>query len=84
MVRRSPAGITLELSDEGRGLNQEKLSKIFSGESAGVGLRGMRERVRQLGGSMEIRSNGHGTTVIAMVPLAESGEAEANQSAACL
>jgi PAS domain S-box-containing protein len=79
---RSPGGITLEVSDEGRGLNQEKQSKIFSGETAGVGLRGMRERVRQLGGSMEIRSNGHGTTVIAMVPLAESGEAQANQSAA--
>jgi len=31
---------------------------------------------------MEIRSNGRGTAVIATVPLAESGEAEANQSVA--
>jgi len=78
MVRllRSPGAITLEVSDEGKGLNQETQSKIFSGETAGVGLRGMRERIRQLGGRMEIRSNGHGTTVIAVVPLAESGEAE--------
>ena len=70
---RSPGAITLEVSDEGRGLNQENQSKIFSGETAGVGLRGMRERVRQLGGSIEIRSNGHGTTVTATVPAPESG-----------
>lgn len=75
---RSPAGITLEVSDEGAGLHQEKQSRIFSGETAGVGLRGMRERVRQVGGSVEIRSNGHGTTVIARVPVAEPGEAQAN------
>ncbi|HXA77151.1 MAG TPA: PAS domain S-box protein [Candidatus Acidoferrales bacterium] len=71
---RSPGGITLEVSDEGKGLNPEKQSKIFSGETAAVGLRGMRERVRQLGGKLEIRSNGHGTTVIATVPFVDSGD----------
>jgi len=70
----SPGGITLEVSDEGKGLNQENQSKIFSGETAAVGLRGMRERVRQLGGKLEIRSNGHGTTVITTVPFVDSGK----------
>jgi len=65
---RSPEEVRLEVSDEGKGLNQETQAKISSGETAGVGLRGMRERVRLLGGSLEIRSNGHGTTVIATVP----------------
>ena len=73
---RSPGQIKLEVSDDGRGLDHEAQSKIASGETAGVGLRGMRERVRQLGGSVEIRSNGHGTTVIATVPIAESGNGQ--------
>ena len=71
---RSPGEITLEVSDEGKGLNQETQSKISSGESTGVGLRGMRERVKQLGGTLEIRSNGHGTTVIAKMPVEESAQ----------
>ena len=69
---RSSTEIILEVSDEGKGLDQETQSKISSGETTGVGLRGMRERVRQLGGTVEIRSNGHGTTVIAKVPFEES------------
>ena len=68
---RYPGEISLEVSDDGKGLDDETQSKIDSGETAGVGLRGMRERVRQLGGSLEIRSNGHGTTVTATVPFAE-------------
>jgi signal transduction histidine kinase len=35
----------------------------------GVGLRGMNERVRQLGGKFEIASNHHGTTIRASIPL---------------
>jgi len=66
---RSLGEIKLEVSDDGRGLDRETQSKIASGETVGVGLRGMRERVRQLGGSLDIRSNGHGTVVIAKVPL---------------
>ncbi len=73
---RSDGVIRLEVSDEGRGINHEIQSKIASGENAGVGLRGMRERVRQLGGSVEIRSNGHGATVIATVPFPESADGQ--------
>src|ERR1700674_5352433 len=35
-----------------------------------VGLQGMQERARQLGGSLEIRSGSDGTSVIAVLPLA--------------
>ena len=59
-----------------KGLDHETQAKIASGETVGVGLRGMRERVRQLGGNMEIRSNGHGTIVTATVPIAESGNGQ--------
>jgi signal transduction histidine kinase len=37
--------------------------------SSGVGISGMRERVRQLGGRLGIRSDGRGTTVEADLPL---------------
>jgi signal transduction histidine kinase len=45
-----------------------------AGTALGVGVAGMRERVRQLGGRLEIRSNGHGMSVRAIVPL--DGDAE--------
>jgi len=37
--------------------------------SPGVGIRGMRERLRQLGGNLEIKSNGEGTIVVAQLPV---------------
>jgi signal transduction histidine kinase len=36
----------------------------------GVGIRGMRERLRQLGGSLEINSSDRGTVVVARLPAA--------------
>ncbi len=74
---RSPGEIELEVSDNGKGIDGEAKSKIASGESVGVGLRGMQERVRQLGGSVEIRSNGNGTTVTATCRLQNRAEASA-------
>jgi signal transduction histidine kinase len=79
---RSPGQIKLEVSDEGKGLSKETQSKIACGETVGVGLRGMQERVRQLGGSVEIWSNGRGTRVTATVPFEESGQGVAISSAA--
>jgi signal transduction histidine kinase len=35
----------------------------------GVGLRGMRERILQLGGNLSVHSNGGGTTVVATFPI---------------
>lgn len=61
----------MEVSDEGRGIHQEIQSKIASGESAGVGLRGMQERVKQIGGTLGISSNGKGASVLVVLPLTE-------------
>ncbi len=41
-----------------------------SGGTPRVGIRGMRERLRQLGGSLEIDSNDSGTVVAARLPVA--------------
>jgi signal transduction histidine kinase len=37
-----------------------------------VGLSGMRERLRELGGTLDIQSSENGTTVIAAVPVSKA------------
>jgi signal transduction histidine kinase len=59
----------LQVSDEGRGINREIQDKFREGKSSGVGLRGMRERIRQLGGGMQIQSSGKGTSVNVALPI---------------
>jgi len=62
-------GVTLEVQDSGR--RAERTSLGPSGElvgTLGVGIRGMQERVRQLGGHFEVSSNTGGTTIRATLP----------------
>jgi PAS domain S-box-containing protein len=68
---RTPEELRMEVSDEGRGIHPEIQSKFASGESAGVGLRGMQERVKQIGGTLGIHSNGKGASVLVTLPLTE-------------
>ncbi len=69
---RSASAVQLEVRDEGKGIPPEKLSEMSSNGVPGVGIRGMRERIHQLGGSLEISSvgNGRGTIVVAKLPVA--------------
>jgi len=62
----------LEVSDEGRGISAERQKELTSGERAGVGLRGMHERVRNLGGELEVCGASKGTLVRASLPLERS------------
>ena len=68
-LQRDPDAITLEIRDFGKGISAERLPQL-RGVSAetGVGLAGMRERLRELNGKLEIESDGHGTTMRAVVP----------------
>ena len=67
-----PQQIRLAIKDNGRGIPPERLRALLqTGGEAGVGLAGMRERMRDLGGSLEIESDSLGTTVIATVPIRE-------------
>jgi signal transduction histidine kinase len=67
---RSADEIRLEVEDEGKGIPVEKQAELLSAGTPGVGIRGMRERLRQLGGTLEITCNGidQGTKVIAKLP----------------
>src|SRR6202045_4160552 len=64
---RDDNNITLEVIDQGHGLQAENGSEHF----AGVGITGMRERVRELGGQFEVKSGGEGTQVRAILPIGE-------------
>ena len=73
------AALTVEIEDKGKGIAPEKLFE--SSPHAGVGLRGMRERLRLLGGALRIHSMGEGTRVIAVVPITESTILPAHEDA---
>jgi len=65
--------VRLEVADNGKGIPEEILATLnSSGGQLGVGIRGMRERVRQLGGWLQIRSWPSGTTIIVTLPVTES------------
>ena len=61
--------VLLEVQDRGKGIAKEKLEKFTRTGRIGVGFGGMRERLRQLGGSLEIQSGERGTLVSAVLPL---------------
>jgi PAS domain S-box-containing protein len=70
---RSSGEVRLEIRDRGKGLPGEKqLINNSSDGTTGVGFRGMRERVSQLGGNLSIESSSAGTTVIAIFPIPKS------------
>jgi PAS domain S-box-containing protein len=67
-LSRNPDSVALEIQDEGSGIAAEKLDGIRA-QRSGVGITGMRERVRHLKGSMDIHSNGTGTKVSVTLPV---------------
>jgi PAS domain S-box-containing protein len=74
--------IVLEISDAGKGMKLEGFDESggVGAATIGVGLRGMHERMRELGGNLEVSSTEKGTTVTATVPISEAGAAEATTS----
>jgi len=67
--------VAMKVEDRGKGMSPEKLALIRA-NSSGVGIRGMRERVRQLGGELRIESDGKGTTILALLPIPENGNSK--------
>lgn len=66
-LKRTETWVTLEVEDRGRGLPREVEDR--SGPALGVGIPGMRERLRHHGGRLEIRSAEQGTLVRVTVPV---------------
>jgi signal transduction histidine kinase len=66
-VTRNPEDVSVEIRDKGKGMATAVRSREFS--RPGVGILGMKERVRRFGGSLEFSSNHPGTTVRAKLPI---------------
>jgi len=62
-LTRKKKDVFLTIRDEGRGMSDE--AKV----NHGVGISSMKERLRLLGGSLEIDSNGSGTAIKCTVPI---------------
>lgn len=58
----------MEVRDDGKGMSAEKLAEIQS-RGSGVGIRGMRERLRQYKGTLHIESGTSGTTISVTIPV---------------
>jgi PAS domain S-box-containing protein len=71
--------VVLEIQDYGKGLSFGTESEDFDGQfSMGVGIPGMRQRLKQFGGRLEINSSDAGTTIAAVIPIANGTSYAAN------
>lgn len=66
----------LAIVDQGIGLPEEVLARFKASGTSGVGLAGMRERIRELQGTFEVESSNTGTRVQVSVPLAQPQNTE--------
>jgi PAS domain S-box-containing protein len=80
-VARSENEVRLEVRDAGKGIPAEAQTSLSSGKLSGVGLRGMHERLRQMGGHLDVQSTGAGTLVLATLPIEVIAPRQATTSA---
>jgi PAS domain S-box-containing protein len=68
-LARKETYVYLEVRDDGHGIPAEKQLDLNSPGTLGVGFRGMRERLNQLGGELRVNSSANGTRVSATLPV---------------
>jgi PAS domain S-box-containing protein len=78
-IARNAGQVTVEVRDQGSGMSPERLAQIQSGAS-GVGIRGIRERLRQFKGEMEIHSDISGTRILVTIPVPKNAVSEDESS----
>lgn len=66
-LARGPEGLTLRIADDGKGIGPLEAG-MHEGARLGVGIPGMRARVAQLGGALDIAGDETGTVVTATFP----------------
>ncbi len=67
-LQKQASWLELAIADQGKAHSRDILLQALNRKN-GVGISGMRERVEQLGGCLQIESNGRGTTVKATIPM---------------
>jgi signal transduction histidine kinase len=68
-VSTNDSWVVLTVKDFGMGLPREVLDRFWKTGNVGVGLAGIRERLKELGGYLEIESNLDGTLLKATIPV---------------
>jgi PAS domain S-box-containing protein len=77
-LSRTAEEIKLEVEDRGKGIDQATITKLASGESVGVGMRGMQERIKILRGRIIVGSDKRGTSISITLPIAWKDGARAS------
>lgn len=67
-VARDGESVRTEVRDHGKGMSRERLVEIQS-KGSGVGITGIRERIRSFHGELKIESNDSGTSVTVTIPM---------------
>jgi signal transduction histidine kinase len=70
-VQCTDTEVVLTVSDNGKGIPRNVLEKFRAGEAGGIGLAGMRERLAELGGTLDVESLPNGTKICATLPTNE-------------
>jgi signal transduction histidine kinase len=67
--------VTLSIRDRGKGISPDALRRFReNGTNVGVGLAGIRERIKELGGKLEIESDSSGTSVKVDIPIVRAAK----------
>ena len=67
-ISRDAKRISVKIHDQGKGMSAERLAEVQS-RGAGVGIRGIRERLRQFRAKMDIESDSSGTRIGVTIPI---------------
>jgi PAS domain S-box-containing protein len=78
-IARQGDKIYAEVQDRGKGMSPERFAEVQA-QTVGVGIRGMKERVRQSHGELTIDSNPLGTKITAIFPVSLPAPKQQKQS----
>ncbi len=81
-VTADESQVVLTVKDYGMGVPREVLDRFWKTGNVGVGLAGIRERLKELGGGLEIESNLDGTLLRATIPVCSTGCLETDDGSA--
>jgi signal transduction histidine kinase len=68
-IARHPQEVLMEIKDHGQGISRGSTGAGGAPAAIGVGIASMRERVRFMGGRLQVRSRSTGTDVEVSVPV---------------
>ncbi len=81
-VAADETAVVLTVKDFGMGVPREVLDRFWKTGNVGVGLAGIRERLKELGGVLEINSDIDGTLLKATIPVAAADVKNSDRSPA--